>query len=235
MHAAVHRLAENDHRVLGELVESLGVHEGERRHGDDHADLEALLCPERDALAPCHGPQEVRPSREHPLDLQVDGRIAEPAGELQRIDPSGVGDAVDVDVAGITRGRQPVLHLEERLLEEGAGAVPEARGAHLPGLGADVVVEHPLVLEVHEDGLEELLPIEESADRHFHAGGVLLQLEVLDLAAPAVFVVLQHGEDVQAVLLLSHEGENLLVLRPAAGLHDVAPGVCCDERDGRVE
>src|SRR5258705_7594201 len=40
---------------------------------------------------------------------------------------------------------------------------PEAARPHLPRRGPDVVVEHPLVLEVHVDRLEEVLAV--SLDR----------------------------------------------------------------------
>ena len=72
-----------------------------------------------------HAGEHVRPSREHALDLQVDGGVAEAAGELQRVDAPGIGDAVDVDVAGVVHGGKAVPHPEQRLLEERAGPVPE--------------------------------------------------------------------------------------------------------------
>ena len=91
------------------------------------------------------------------------------------------------------------------------------------------------MLEVDEHRQDEIGAVEEPSDRHLDAGGELLQLEHLDLGGPALLVVLQHRDDVEAVLLLADERQDLLVLRPAARLHHVAAGVLPDERRGRVE
>src|SRR6266540_2017231 len=50
--------------------------------------------------------------QQDPLDLQIDRRVAEATGELERIDAARVDDAVDVDVAGVPGRGQTVLHLD---------------------------------------------------------------------------------------------------------------------------
>jgi hypothetical protein len=61
------------------------------------------------------------------------------------------------------------------------------------------------VLEVDQGREDEVLAVEEGADGDLDAGDELLDLEALDLGAPSLLVVLQHRDQVAAVLLLADE------------------------------
>ena len=95
--------------------------------------------------------------------------------------------------------------------------------------------KEPLVLEVHADGHDEVLAVEEGPYRYLDPLRVLLDQELLDLLGPVRLVVLQDVQDVLAVGLLADEQELLLVLGLAARLEHVPVRVALNELHRLVE
>src|SRR3989442_9983882 len=105
----------------------------------------------------------------------------------------------------------------------------------LPSRWPDVAGKQLLVLEVDVDRQDEFLAIEECARRDLDTDDAPLQLKRLDAVGPGTLVVLEHLNDVFAVLVFAHEQELLDVLRLAARLDDVAVGVRAHVRERVVE
>ncbi len=91
------------------------------------------------------------------------------------------------------------------------------------------------MLEVHVYRQHELFPVEEAARRHFDTHDAALQLKRFHAVCPGALVVLEHLDDVFAVLIFAHEQQLLQVLRLPARLDDVAVGIGAHEGDGFVE
>src|SRR5579862_2998918 len=174
-------LLEQDRRVLGNRQERRVVIEGKGRYDDAYADLKAALDLELRIRAGGQITQELPDRGRHAFLLDADGRIAEACRELERIDAVPVHDAVEVDVTDVALLGESRLHLLERRVEKSIRTAPEHGGAHLAGGGTDVAGEELLVLEVHIQRIDELLAVEESADRDLHTRDAPLQLEDPDL------------------------------------------------------
>jgi len=91
------------------------------------------------------------------------------------------------------------------------------------------------VLEVEVHWLDELVAVEEPADRDLHALDLALELEPLHAVAPRLLVGAQHVDDVAAVVVVADVQQALDVLNLAEGLYDVRPGVLADVLDARLE
>src|SRR5688572_28323741 len=229
------RRLEEDYRILGSVLQSLGIVIGEGRYDDAHADLEAAACAQPRNRAVRELAQQVAHRRKNSFLLDADRRVAEARGEFERVDPVVIHDAVDVDVTGVAGLGELRLHLLERRVEKAIGLAPERRCPHLAGGRADVAGEELLVLEIDAHRRDELPAVEELADRDLDAHDAALELELLHLVRPGALVVLQHLEHVAAVLLLADEEQALDVLRLAARLDDVAVGVLLHVRHRLVE
>src|SRR5262249_40064849 len=134
--------------------------------------------------------EEFADRRQEALLLDRDRRISEPSRELERIDAVRVDDAVDVDVADVLLLGELRLHLLEGQVEDAFGLPPDLARAHLARGRPDVAREEFLVLEVHIDGVDDLLAVEEGAGRDLAPADVLLDLELLDLRGPGALVIL---------------------------------------------
>ena len=196
---------EQDHRVLAGGLEALGVGVRKRRHHDAHADLVAGASAQSRQRAGREAVQQLAHRRQQALLLDANGRVAEARRELERVDAVRVNDAVDVDVADVALARERGLHPAQRLVENLVRLAPEHRRAHLPGRGTDVAGKQLLVLEIDADRVHELAPVEERTGRDLDPEHAPLELEALHLVGPGALVVLQHLDDVAAVLLLADE------------------------------
>src|SRR3989442_1154745 len=105
----------------------------------------------------------------------------------------------------------------------------------LPSRWPDVAGKQLLVLEVDVDRQDKFLAIKECARRDLDTDDAPLQLKRLDAVGPGALVVLEHLNDVFAVLVFTHEQQLLEVLRLTARLDDVAVGVGADVCEGVVE
>src|SRR4029077_4563923 len=159
---------EEDRRMLRYGEERGVIVEWERGNNDAHADLEAALHFQLWVHACRQIREELANGRSHALLLDADGRIAEARRELKRIDAVAVHNAVEIDVPDVTLGGELRFHLFERGIEQLVRATPEHRRPHLAGRWTDVAWEELLVLEVYVERIDELLSVEERADRDLH-------------------------------------------------------------------
>jgi len=122
-------------------VGGLFIVERERRQDDPRTDLVSLVDRETGVLAVGQVGEELAGRRLEALRLERDCRVAKAGRELQREDPVGVDDAVEVDAPDVPLRGQPLLQAPERPLEQFVAAGPEHRGPHFAGLWADVARE----------------------------------------------------------------------------------------------
>src|SRR4029077_2103601 len=182
---------EEDRRMLRYGEERGVIVEWERGNNTAHADLKAALHFQFRVHACREIREELANGRSHALLLDADGRIAESRRELEGIDAVAVHDAVEVDVADVVFGSELYFHLLERGIEQLVGAAPEHRRAHLARGRTDVAGEELLVFEVYVERIDELLSVEERADRHLHTSHAPLQLELPDLVRKGFLVRLE--------------------------------------------
>src|SRR5581483_1371400 len=99
-----------------------------------------------------HAPKQLWPAAE--LQGLQDGetRIAEAAGELQRVNPVVVDDGVDVDVPAVAAGAQLRFQATQGFGEERLAASIRYQRPHLAGELAKVAREEALVLPVETGG-----------------------------------------------------------------------------------
>jgi hypothetical protein len=180
-------------------------------------------------------PEEIADGREHALLLDADGRVAEAAGEFERIDAVVVDDAVEIDVADVAFFGELGLHFEERLIEEAVGVAPKHGSAHFAGGRADIAREKFFVLEVDIYRVDEFFAVEECADGDFNTGDPALELEHFDFVGKSSLISFEHSDDVVAVFFLADKEAALDVLGFAAGFDDVAVGILHHKFDGGIE
>ena len=108
---------EYDSGILAKGFEGRFVVERKRRNDNANAHLKAAAGAPLRFLAAREFPEKIADRREDAFLLDADRRIAETAGELQRLDAVAVDYAVQIDVAHVAFGGQLWLHFQERLVE----------------------------------------------------------------------------------------------------------------------
>src|SRR5262249_44150565 len=155
--------------------------------------------------------------------------------ELERINAIAVHDAIQIDVADVTFGREFRFHLLEGGIEQLVRAAPEHCRAHLACGRTDVAGEELLVLEVNVEWIDELLSVEERADCHLHTGHAPLQLELPDLVRKGLLVCLEYADYVLAVVLITDEEATLHISSRPRRLDDVTLGILLHICDRVIE
>jgi hypothetical protein len=115
------------------------------------------------------------------------------------------------------------------------GPAPEHRRTHLAGGRTDVAGEELLVLEVYIERIDELLSVEERADRYLHTGHAPLQLKLPDLVRKGFLVRLEDPDHILSVVLITDEQAALHVTGRPRRLDDVALRIFLHVGDRVVE
>ena len=91
------------------------------------------------------------------------------------------------------------------------------------------------MLEIDVDRADEILAVEECAHGDFHSDHPALKLKDFNFIGEGPLVGFEHSNYVLPILFLAYKQPALYVLRFAAGLNDVAPGILCHVLDRIVE
>ena len=129
--------------------------------------------------------EELADRRQHALLLDDDRRVAEARGELQRVDAVAVDDAVEVDVADVALLGEPGSIFGSVWLKSRLGPLQNIDVPISPVDGPMFPGKSFLCSKLTLIGVDELLAVEEGADRDLDAGDAALELEDLDLVGEA--------------------------------------------------